>query len=615
MAIPTSFAEAFDSFLLGFNVTKPLIPTYVHLLISALFCIYIGAHASLSRPSSAAKPAKKTCKSDKSEKEDDEDEDSNEEEGMIQKMEGLEASDAIMLPILSGLTLGGLYLLLKHFDPAVLNKVLNWYFSHAGLMFATAFVKDGFSVLRSLVFPEHYSSHGMFWRADQEKHVFAEVAGRGKSSENLSTRTSPLPGLLGAVGLPRCIRSPLWQVRGLLYQKATLRTHIRSVLRFRARFTILDMLSIIIAIIVAGYAAFVTRPWWLINFLGFGFSYGALQLLSPTTFATGSLILGSLFFYDIYFVFYTPMMVTVAQKLDLPIKLLFPRPPTSKEDPSLTALAMLGLGDIVVPGTVIGLALRFDLYLHYLRKLSPKGNAEKGADGRRKYTSATGGWGERLWTCVKPSLKLPEKEASYHEAKSFKKTYFNAGMTGYVLGMLATLVAMQISNHAQPALLYLVPGVLSSIWITALVKGDISVMWNFSDGVDDEEDDESEKDGKNKEDENAQDQNVGSFRKLFNKIFGKAKAEPVTNKSRRNRTEGIKPKECKKSKEKENGSSIELVSFSISLPRKKTGQTSLHAPKLESATDPVSPASGSSTSSSPVLVDKVDDGPPKKRRA
>ena len=41
------------------------------------------------------------------------------------------------------------------------------------------------------------------------------------------------------------------------------------------------------------------------NLIGFGFCYGTLQLMSPTTFWTGSLILGGLFIYDIIMVFYT----------------------------------------------------------------------------------------------------------------------------------------------------------------------------------------------------------------------------------------------------------------------------------------------------------------------
>lgn len=588
MPLSTTCSKALDSLLVGFDVAKPMIPTYIHLLISALFCIYTGAHASLSRPSSAAKPAKKRRKDSNGDDETQEDDDTDDEESIIQKMEGLEPSDAIMFPILSGLTLGGLYLLLKHFDAAMLNKVLNWYFSHAGFMFATAFVKDGFSVTKSFVFPEHYASCGSVWKADQDKRVFTELVAKATASAPPRIRQSPLPGILGAVCLPKRLQSGLWHIRGLVYQKVTLLARVRSLFDIKARFTVLDVMSIVVALFTAGYAAFVARPWWLINFLGFGFSYGALQLLSPTTFATGTLMLSLLFFYDIYFVFYTPLMVTVAQKLDLPIKLLFPRPPTPTEDPSLVALSMLGLGDIVVPGVMIALALRFDLYLHYLhRNSSIKARAASDQDSRPYYITATGGWGERFWTATGRSRRLYNSEASYPDAKSFQKTYFNAGMTGYVLGMLATLLAMQISNQPQPALLYLVPGVLTSIWLTAFGKGEIALMWNFSDGLDDEieesDDGQTQKDGKDQEQENDNNQ-TSLLENLKQLVFGKQKqakksnAQAIKSKDRGNTV--VAQDEAKKPKEK--GRNLELVFITISIPQKKHRQTpaSIHDPKL-----------------------------------
>jgi minor histocompatibility antigen H13 len=61
-------------------------------------------------------------------------------------------------------------------------------------------------------------------------------------------------------------------------------------------------------------------------------------------------------------------MVTVATELDIPAKLLFPRPRGPGEDPTKQAMSMLGLGDVILPGMMIGFALRFDLYLFYLRK-------------------------------------------------------------------------------------------------------------------------------------------------------------------------------------------------------------------------------------------------------
>ena len=53
-----------------FEQSKPMIPLYIHLVLSALFPIVTGSFASLSRPSTAAKPSKNTKKS-----EDDDDED------------------------------------------------------------------------------------------------------------------------------------------------------------------------------------------------------------------------------------------------------------------------------------------------------------------------------------------------------------------------------------------------------------------------------------------------------------------------------------------------------------------------------------------------------------
>lgn len=63
-----------------------------------------------------------------------------------------------------------------------------------------------------------------------------------------------------------------------------------------------------------------------------------------------------------------PMMVTVAKSIDAPIKLVFPRPDAAGSVSDRRQYAMLGLGDVVLPGIMIGLALRFDLFVFYLRQ-------------------------------------------------------------------------------------------------------------------------------------------------------------------------------------------------------------------------------------------------------
>lgn len=75
----------------------------------------------------------------------------------------------------------------------------------------------------------------------------------------------------------------------------------------------------------------------------------------PNILCTGSV---GLFVYDIFWVFFTPVMVSVAKSFDAPIKLLFPRPRGIADEKTL--FSMLGLGDIVLPGVFVALLLRYD---------------------------------------------------------------------------------------------------------------------------------------------------------------------------------------------------------------------------------------------------------------
>lgn len=183
-------------------------------------------------------------------------------------------------------------------------------------------------------------------------------------------------------------------------------------------------------------------------------------------------------------------MVTVATNLDVPIKLLFPRPGTTKD--GKPALAMLGLGDIVIPGLVIAMALRWDLWRFYetkrnanllevqklameeivdsdghdIKRRKTYGEEEMALMTKPRYIKVTGIFEERFWRGV--------------EGVTFGKEYFLSSIGGYILGMMTTLMVMHVWKHAQPALLYLVPGVLGSIWGMAAWRGELSLMWNYT---------------------------------------------------------------------------------------------------------------------------------------
>ncbi|KAL3449266.1 signal peptide peptidase-domain-containing protein [Aspergillus insuetus] len=607
MAEVSPLAELLGQAIYHFNLVRPLLPTYGHVILSALFPLYIGAHASLSRPSCATKPPKASKKDAENESEEDEDEAQDGD----QKMEGLAPSDALVFPLTAGATLGGLYLVIKWMGADTLNKILGFYFSQMGIFFAMAFVKDALSVLRSFVFPRKYNRGGKIWKPKPSDRAFTAIQ-TSPGSEQVETEQSPLPGIFGLIPLPRTVINALWTCREVLYWRAKLRFHVHRIVSLDCSIGTLDLLSVLMALPAVAYFTFVSKPWWLTNFLGFSFCYGTLQLMSPSTFVTGSLILGSLFFYDIYFVYFTPLMVTVAKNLDVPIKLLFPRPPAPTEAPDTVSLAMLGLGDIIVPGMMVGLALRFDLFLYYKQKGMLKAKAEGEASGFVKpvFQQATGAWGERFWA---PSAKLnePQLEIPYNDARSFPKTYFKASLVGYTVGMVTTLAVMQIFDHPQPALLYLVPGILISLWGTALIKGQVHEMWEFSEGEEDEEDAATS------------DKGHGLFARLFSKAHENTESKNLDKASDDTKRDTASPEKTKdtadeekteskdeadlKADDKDDSEHLDIFSFSIYVPRKaKLSKIQAEENAVKSTID--------EENWSYVGVGKKDNEPPAKRR-
>lgn len=114
--------------------------------------------------------------------------------------------------------------------------------------------------------------------------------------------------------------------------------------RIHLNFTLLDVaLFVVCAAISVAYA--VTKAWFLNNLLGCAFSIQGIQMLSLGSYIIGVILLCGLFVYDVFWVFGTEVMVSVAKGLNAPIKLMFPKALGVKPMP----FSMLGLGDIVIP--------------------------------------------------------------------------------------------------------------------------------------------------------------------------------------------------------------------------------------------------------------------------
>ncbi|KAJ2779076.1 hypothetical protein GGI15_003989 [Coemansia interrupta] len=224
------------------------------------------------------------------------------------------------------------------------------------------------------------------------------------------------------------------------------------------RFTNLHLATLgVSAVLTAGYLY--SKNWVVSNMFGLAFSFSAINLIRLDSFKTGMIMLAGLFVYDIFWVFGTEVMVSVAKSFDAPIKVVFPRNLVGGGDEALR-MTMLGLGDIVVPGIFVALCLRFDRQ-QYLAKL---GYARDQA--------------------------LPPALNGRHRGFPFATPYFNSAMAAYVAGLTTTIAVMHRFKAAQPALLYLSPACILSVVLTGMARGEMAQVFAYS---------EEAKEKKNKE--------------------------------------------------------------------------------------------------------------------
>lgn len=217
----------------------------------------------------------------------------------------------------------------------------------------------------------------------------------------------------------------------------------------------------VVAVILAapfGYWYYVTKHWLPNNILACSLALSAVDALALSDFKSGAILLSGLFFYDIFWVFGSKrvfgdnVMVSVAKQFEGPIKLMFPKfAGAGPKD-----LSMLGLGDIVIPGLFVALTLRFDTRFVPLKN-------------------------------PMPTSSLP---------------YFWATATAYVLGLVATIVALTVFNAAQPALLYLVPACLIASLGCAIMRGEFKTLLAYTEEEElDSGEDKKEKSGEEKKDD------------------------------------------------------------------------------------------------------------------
>jgi minor histocompatibility antigen H13 len=100
------------------------------------------------------------------------------------------------------------------------------------------------------------------------------------------------------------------------------------------------------------YAYLQTKYWVSNNMIAITLTIHSIEYWLVGNIKYIFLIFAGLIAYDVYFVFASDVMITVAGGLDLPFKILFPA--------GGNQYGLLGLGDIVIPGLLCSMCIRCD---------------------------------------------------------------------------------------------------------------------------------------------------------------------------------------------------------------------------------------------------------------
>lgn len=366
------------------NNTGKFVPTtegmacaYISLMVMALVPILVGSFKSIKHQVDTRAKCRETG----------------------EQAETMTDKDAAMFPLIASCALFGFYILIK-LSPELVNLILSGYFFMLGVVAIYRLLAPS----THKIFPTKYNSiEYTFLFGSMKLAKLTSNSSKGDTSETTSRSTSPAES-----------------------SSSTDSELIPSDVLFLCKFTPSDILAFGLSSLLGLWYLW-TKHWVANNAFGLAFALNGIELLPVNTLKIGCILLCGLFFYDVFWVFGTDVMVSVAKKFDAPIKIIFP------QDFLVSGFwgknfAMLGLGDIVIPGIFIAFLLRFD-----------------------------------------------------HSLKRKSNVYFWSCFMAYILGLGVTIGVMSYFKHAQPALLYLVPSCILIPIFVAIIKGDFGTLLKYQD--------------------------------------------------------------------------------------------------------------------------------------
>jgi len=235
-----------------------------------------------------------------------------------------------------------------------------------------------------------------------------------------------------------------------------------------------------------------TNHWLIIDILSFSLSILLISTLRLKSLKVGLAAGVGLLVYDVFWVYFSELFfkenvmvkaasqvasnpaptiakavaehitgaATTPQNLDLPMKLVLPS--------SEGSMVMLGTGDIVMPGLLISLAARVDMYL--LEKCSACANQHS----EELMPSDVNG-GSRCRT--NSTLQASSDCCAGFGALVKQYPYLLVTLLGYNFGLASSYSALALFSAAQPALLYIVPLCLVPLVLVSWRRGHLAIAW------------------------------------------------------------------------------------------------------------------------------------------
>lgn len=361
------------------NVTGKFVPTteglvfaYSNIMLMALIPIFFGSFKSVKHQTETHAKCQETG----------------------EQADIMTTKDAIIFPLIASCALFGLFIFIK-LCPQLVNMLVSAYFSILGLLAIYRLLKP----VTAMVFPKRFNS-------TEYNFLFSSQNTSGNTLNETRTTEDSSDGNESPASMDSA--------------------NSNQAVMISIKFTSSDILAFVLATTIGAWYIYY-KHWVANNVFGLAFALNGIELLPVNSFKIGCVLLCGLFFYDVFWVFGTDVMVSVAKDFEAPIKLLFP------QDFLIRGFwgkhyAMLGLGDIVIPGIFIAFLLRFD-----------------------------------------------------HSLKRDRNIYFWSCFLAYITGLGFTVFVMKYFDHAQPALLYLVPACTLIPLVTALIKGDFKALLHYRD--------------------------------------------------------------------------------------------------------------------------------------